>query len=140
MPMEDLVEILLTYLFMLLPWPSAFVQWVWESDAWAVLVVWLAIGLPATWLVNRFVGRRLRLLWIAVWFMPSTLICGSGTLVPWPMAFGSVIEEAIDAAVDTGGCITVVSLLMTLTFNLIFVFGGAAAFRWWLTRKLASKP
>jgi len=116
-----LLEIVLTYAFLLLPWPSAFVRWAWEMNAWAILLGWLAVGVPATWGIARFGGRKLFLCWLVFWFMPGTIICGAATLVPWPMAL--VMAFAQD------GCSTALSLGISLVFNAILVLGGAALLR-----------
>src|SRR5579871_5489278 len=42
--MEAITEIVLTYLYHALPWPTVFFFWVYEMDAWYLLPIWIVVG------------------------------------------------------------------------------------------------
>ncbi len=130
--MADLVEILTSYFFLLLPWPSAFVLWCSETDAWELLVAWLVVGAFALWALTRREGRRALLVWIAFWFMPGTVICGSATLVPWPLAFIMAFGES--------GCSSAIALGTTAALNFAIVFGATTLMRRCRCRRGTVRP
>ena len=114
--MEAIVEIVLTYLFYVLPWPTVFLLWVNEMHAWIVLLVWIVVGVTVSWLLRRFRQRTLFLVWFSIWWMPATIICGSSTLVPWALALVSFRGN---------GCATPMALVLCAVLNFSVVFGIA---------------
>lgn len=120
--MPDFTQVLLTYLFYVLPWPTAFVNWaLTNSGAWHGLVLWLAVGIPVFYMLRRYRMQRALLAWIVVWFMPSTIVCGSATAFPWTFALYGLFGE--------GGCVSVLSLGVSLVVNTLIVLVVAAVVR-----------
>ena len=81
-------------------------------------VPWLLLTIAVLLVLVRLRKRMLWRVWIAVAFMPSTIICGSWMLVPWPLGLIS--------AAGTTGCSTFVSVTTCLALNLALVFGCSA--------------
>lgn len=131
-PVSDVIEILTSYFFLLLPWPSAFVLWCREMDAWVLLVAWLVVGAFVVWRVARRKSRRALFAWIAFWFMPGTVICGSATLVPWPLALIMAFGES--------GCSSALSLGTTAALNFAIVFGATTLMRRCGRRRDTTRP
>ena len=119
--MSDFTEILLTYLFFVLPWPTAFVNWALTTGAWQPLLLWLAVGIPVIYLLYRYQKRLVLLAWIVIWFMPSPIICGSATAFPWAFALYRLFQE--------DGCVSVLSLSLSLVVNTLIVLSVAAIVR-----------
>ncbi len=92
-----------------------------------LIVGWLLCGLVVLELLRRFGGRHLRPVWFALWLMPGTIICGSGTFVPWPMA--------TVAALRSSPCTTATSVLVCLGMNLTIVFAVVALYRMMRARR-----
>ena len=125
--MSEFTEILLTYLFFVLPWPTAFVNWALTMSAWQPLLLWVALGVPVAYLLYRYQKRLALLAWLVVWFMPSTIICGSATAFPWAFALYSLFQE--------GGCASVLSLGLSFVGNTLIVLAVAA-----IVRRLKRRP
>ena len=124
--MEDFSEFLWLYFSLLLPWPSVFVAYVAEMEIWSYLVGWVFIGVLVVFALKRAKRRAYLLAWIAIWFMPGAIICGSATLVPWPMTlYGSITGSE---------CSTPLSVLLSLFFNSLLVGAG-----WALVRHVAKR-
>jgi hypothetical protein len=86
---------------------------------------WLVLGLAVLELLRRLRRGPYGKLWFALWFMPGTIICGAGTLYPWPFAAYQYW------AYRSTMCSTPVSLSICLALNLAIVFGGLHLIRRW---------
>jgi hypothetical protein len=115
---EELVEVVYVYLswFPLYPVASA-IAVVLQPMSY---VPWLIAALVGTVLFARLRIRSLWKIWVAVVVMPTTIICGSWELVPWPMGLLALGGE--------GECSTILSVLVCLLLNLIVVYAGAGVF------------
>jgi hypothetical protein len=103
-------------LFFLLPYP--FITIYYAIGTPLRMFVWLALGVVVLELLRRFRRGPCAKLWFALWFMPGTIICGAGTLYPWPFAAYQYW------AYRSTMCSTPLSLLICLALNLAVVFGG----------------
>jgi hypothetical protein len=113
-----MIEVVGTYVLFLAMYPIAIATY--AAEAPGQFVGWFAIGLAAVLLLRRWCPLAVKL-WIALWFMPGTIICGAATLLPLPFA--------VWAAFNPGRCATVASLLECLALNNVFVFGITSLFR-----------
>jgi hypothetical protein len=84
-------------------------------------IAWMLIGLSIAYGLYRWAPRLLFKLWIVVWFMPGTLICGSATLIPWVSLLFWLGNE--------GHCVTLSSTITCLALNFFVVFTVAAVLR-----------
>ena len=120
--MSEIWEILLTYLTFTLPWPTAFLWWAFSEGPWHYVVIWIVVGLPVGYLLKRRGLGKAFLAWIITWFMPSTIICGAATLVPWSFAFYNTVRG--------NDCSSWLSLGLSLALNATAVLTGSAIFNW----------
>jgi len=46
---------------------------------------WLAIAVLILFIAIKFDLRIFRKIFLAIWVMPGTIVCGSATIAPWPL-------------------------------------------------------
>ena len=126
--MTDLCEILWVYLVYAFPWPGMFVAWAVSDEGLSFLALWLAIGFPVAYILQRCAWRAAFLGWVIIWFMPGTIICGDATLWPWAFTLFAAFQE--------GGCSTPLSLCITLAGNVLFVLTVNAVVRRFQVRRV----
>ena len=96
-------------------------------DASFDIFLWIAIAIGIVYLLSKMKLYILRKFFIAIWIMPGTIVCGAGTIVPWPFTISYLYSN--------GGCVTLLSFTSTLGFNLIIVFGLAWVYSKWKIKR-----
>jgi len=79
-----------------------------KSLIWLIVIV---VILRITTKLNLVLYRKI---FISVWVMPGTIVCGSAAIVPWPLTVPGLFSKY--------GCANSLSISVTLIFNLILVF------------------
>ena len=79
------------------------------------LVAWFVVSILVAYLLVRFKQRTALKIFIAVWIMPGTIVCGAAAIAPWPLTIPYMFM--------VGGCTNFLSASITLVFNVILVFG-----------------
>jgi hypothetical protein len=78
-------------------------------------IVWLIITISVIFLLRRFKQATLLKVFIVIWVMPGTIVCGAAAIAPWPLTIPFIFIG--------GGCANSLSLSGTLAFNTVLVFG-----------------
>lgn len=79
------------------------------------LVIWLVFGALATFGLSRFRQGRFVIPFIAAWFMPGSLVCGSAGI--WPLPF------AVSMIFGNGNCASVLSVSANFAVNCALLYG-----------------
>ena len=114
--MEIFLEFLSVYWLGVAIYP--FYLWFWFISTPIWLVAWLVIGLLLTATLVRFALKKWLKFFVAIWVLPGTVICGAGSVAPWPFALMSLLASE-------GGCTPAWALVTALLFNLFLVFASA---------------
>jgi hypothetical protein len=109
-----MIEVVGTYLLFLVTYPAAIVMY--AVDAPREYAVWFVLGIVTLYLLARWRAPVAKL-WMALWFMPGTIICGAATLWPLPFTVWSLYVPV--------RCASVASVLVCLALNVALVFGVA---------------
>ena len=108
-----LFEVVAVY-FMFLPiYPVTFVGEAIFSPLWSVP------GILVTFVLYRF-SKPLLPVWIALWLMPGTVICGAAAVIPLPVSALS--------ALDPKGCTSPAALVVCALLNLSLVYAFRAIY------------
>ncbi|MCX7553288.1 hypothetical protein OS175_05315 [Marinicella sp. S1101] len=121
MNLEQMYEVLLTYIYFMFPYPTGYFFYATEMGFIEYAIAWMLVGLSIAYGLHRWAPRLFFKLWIVVWFMPGTLICGSATLIPWITSLFWLGNESY--------CVTLLSTITCLALNLLVVFTLASVFR-----------
>jgi len=113
-----MIETILTYLVFLPLYPVITVMYSIEMGFFLYLIGWLFIGSILGYFLHRLNNPVPFIILIVIWFMPSTIICGSATVMPW--------LSVIPYAFIEGNCAGVFSLGFSLAANLVI----ACCLRW----------
>jgi len=81
------------------------------SSDYGISFLWLAIAIIGLFLAYKFDLSLFRKIFIAVWVMPGTIVCGAAGIMPWPLALTWY-----------GTCAGLFSISVTLIFNFILIF------------------
>jgi hypothetical protein len=84
------------------------------SRDWMVAAIWRGSYILVIFVAITYAYRLCRKILISLWLMPGTIVCGAATIAPWPFTILYMFYE--------GGCVTVISTLVTLLFNFLIVF------------------
>jgi hypothetical protein len=129
--LEEALEVVCTYGFFLVFYPYVLFESAVETPG--LFLGWVVVGGVVFELLRRFAGAAPTKLWVALWFLPGTLICGAAAIAPWP----AVALRAL-AGVPCGN---ILSLTLCLSLNVCLVFGVARiARRFWRRRAAVSPP
>lgn len=109
--MELSVEFLIMHFTGVAIYPFYLAYWSFSSPLW--MGIWLIIAVVILYLVNKNYSYVWRNLFIAIWIFPGTIICGSATVVPWPLAVLSFFSGT--------GCSPIWALISSFAFNIIVV-------------------
>jgi predicted membrane protein len=112
--MDVFIEFLLTYIIGIILYPL-FIA-VWGVSAPIYIGVWVFLCTAFLYLFLRYRKRGIVKIFVAVFVLPSTVICGAATVVPWPIA--------ILSAQSNSGCTPIWALLTSLVMNFIVVYIG----------------
>jgi len=130
----EIVEELLAYLGVHLWFFVWYPVVLWDltvGDPWTMLA-WFAIGALLTYAAHRFWRGVLLKPFIAVWFMPASIICGAASV--WPLPF------AVRLIFAPGRCATPASAALSFLLNCALLYGCVALVKKWRKRSLrASK-
>ena len=85
------------------------------SRGWELSVIWIAVAIVVIFVSTKFNYRLFRKIFISIWLMPGTIVCGAAAIAPWPLTVPYMFYD--------GGCATIISALVTLLFNFLIVFG-----------------
>lgn len=107
-----MLEFLLIYCFGLAIYPYFLLYWF--SAVGVETLIYLVPTALGCVLLARYRQRLLLKLFIATILLPGTVICGSATVIPWPMALASYLSGS--------ACTPLWALLTALVFNLALVF------------------
>ncbi|MEM7431871.1 MAG: hypothetical protein AAF351_08020 [Pseudomonadota bacterium] len=118
MDTDYLIEFLAVYLYAPVSYPL-YAFYYWGSNP-VNIIPWLSIGVIGILALRRFFQLLLKP-FVAIWFLPSTIICGAAATAPWILVLPYAFYE--------GGCATPSSLAITLGFNLLLVYGISALWR-----------
>ena len=90
-------------------------------------VIWLVVAVLLVWVLLRKQKYVVLKLFASVWIMPGTIVCGAAGLAPWIMTTTWVFNDS--------GCANILSLSITLVFNLAIVFGVSKFYGFFKQRK-----
>lgn len=106
-------EFIITYFLFLPFYPLAWIESF--NRSFVLTTVWLLVSVVTIFFTGKLGFKKFRKIFIAVWVMPGTIVCGAATIAPWPLTLFYVSGK--------GSCTTVISALVTLLLNFILVFG-----------------
>ena len=84
------------------------------SRGWLESTIWLGISILVMFVSIKYDFTLFKKIFISIWLMPGTVVCGAATIAPWPLTVPYMFYE--------GGCATIISTLVSLLFNFIIVF------------------
>jgi hypothetical protein len=102
-----LFEVVAVYFVFLVTYPVSFIGTAIFYPMWSVPGVVVTLGL---W---RF-SNRLLPIWVALWLMPGTVICGAAAVIPLPVAAQSALQP--------GGCSSPATLVVCALLNLLLAY------------------
>ena len=128
--MDVFTEFLTTYIIGVVLYPLFIAYW--GVSAPIYIGIWLVLCSAIFYLLLRFRKKEITKIFVAVFVLPGTIICGAATVVPWPMA--------VLSAQSGSGCTPIWALLISLVMNFIVVYTGAyivSKFKRWRQAKNA---
>ena len=111
--MSHIFEVLAVYFLFLVVYPVAFVVVAIFNPLWSVP------GVAITYLLHRYAKPTLPI-WVALWLMPGTVICGAAALIPLPVAALTAFRP--------GGCSSPATLVICALLNLALVYAFRAVY------------
>ncbi len=122
---DEVVEIIGVYAIWSFAYPLSLLVFVFKEPLW--FLAWLLVGVPL-FLILRARARVLVPAWLAVWFMPGTLMCGAVAVAPWPTTV-----YVMFAAEPPHGCSSGLSNGICLILNLVIAYSVYPRLHRWYT-------
>ena len=111
--MTSYFEVIGVYFLFLIIYPVTFVGVAIFYPLWSVP------GVLVTYLLYRYVKPALPI-WVALWLMPGTVICGAAAVIPLPVSALTALEPK--------GCSSPATLVICALLNLALVYGSRAVY------------
>ena len=118
-----MIEVVGTYVLFLAVYPVAIAMY--AVDTPGRFAGWFVVGLVTLYILLWW-RPPIAKLWIALWFMPATIICGAATVSPLPFAVWSLFIPV--------RCASVASIFVCFALNTAVVF--VVAWLWSKSRRI----